>query len=129
MVRLPLKWHFDPTMALGKSHQVALNRSLQLERRYQRNPDKWIRYRGGIEEYFELGKITPAVSSERSTVITSTKSCRVESCVHPHNAVYKEDNLTTEQRIVFDASTKTSNGRSLNDPQNPLYKMISLQCC
>jgi len=99
MVRLPLKWHFDPTMALGKSHQVALNRSLQLERRYQRNPDKWIRYRGGIEEYFELGKITPAVSSERSTVITSTKSCRVESCVHPHNAVYKEDNLTTRSRF------------------------------
>jgi len=41
MVRLPFKWHFDSIMALGKSHQIALNRFLQLERRYQRDPDKW----------------------------------------------------------------------------------------
>ncbi|XP_070855417.1 uncharacterized protein [Drosophila suzukii] len=102
-------------MALGKSHQVALNRFLQLERRYQRDPDKLIRYKEGIEEYFELGQITPAVSSERSTVSTSTKPCRVESCVLPHHAVYKEDSFTTKQRSVFVASAKTSNGRSLND--------------
>jgi len=70
MVRLPFKWNFDPAMALGKSHQVALNRFLQLERRYQRDPDKWDRYKEGIEEYFELGQIT---HSERSTVSTSTK--------------------------------------------------------
>jgi len=56
-----------------RSHQVALNRFLQLERRYQRDPDKCIRYKEGIEEYFELGQITPAVSSERSTVSTCTK--------------------------------------------------------
>ncbi|XP_070855575.1 uncharacterized protein [Drosophila suzukii] len=115
MVRLPFKWHFDSTMALGKSHQVALNRFLQLERRYERDPEKWIRYKEGIEEYFELGQITPAVTSERSTVSTSKKFCRVESCVLPHHVVYKEDSLTTKQRIVFDASAKTSNGRSLND--------------
>lgn len=33
----------------------------------------------------------------------------------PHLAVIKLDSLTTKTRIVFNASSKTTNGRSLND--------------
>uniref|UniRef100_W8AT37 Reverse transcriptase domain-containing protein n=1 Tax=Ceratitis capitata TaxID=7213 RepID=W8AT37_CERCA len=33
----------------------------------------------------------------------------------PHQAVIREGSTTTKLRVVFDASAKTSNGRSLND--------------
>lgn len=33
----------------------------------------------------------------------------------PHQAVIRETSLTTKVRVVFDASSKTSNGKSLND--------------
>ncbi|XP_033158470.1 uncharacterized protein LOC117139899 [Drosophila mauritiana] len=114
-VRLPFKRNFDPSMTLGKSHQIALNRYLQLERRLQRDPDKWRRYCKGIEEYFQLGQITLAETSENSTITTDSYGQHVASCVLPHHAVFKEESLTTKQRIVFDASARTSNGRSLND--------------
>lgn len=33
----------------------------------------------------------------------------------PHHAVFKESSTTTKLRVVFDASRRTSNGRSLNE--------------
>jgi len=33
----------------------------------------------------------------------------------PHHQVFKETGTTTETRVVFDGSAKTSNGLSLND--------------
>ncbi|XP_036346949.1 uncharacterized protein LOC118756265 [Rhagoletis pomonella] len=49
MVRLPLKTIFDPSMTLGKSHQIALNHYLQLERRLTKTPEAWQRYSDGIK--------------------------------------------------------------------------------
>lgn len=95
-------------MAIGRFHQ--------LERRLLRNPDLREHYTKGIEEYFQLNQIRPAETSEAhhcSNTITNKPT--VTSCVLPHHAVIKEDSLTTKLRILFDASAKTSNGRSLND--------------
>ncbi|XP_070143305.1 uncharacterized protein [Drosophila kikkawai] len=115
VVRLPFKTYLDPTMVLGKSHQMALNRFLQMERRLSNNPDRWSKYVDEIEEYFALEQIAPAMGSESSTVRSTAANRHVASCVLPHHAVFKKEIQSTKQRIVFDASSRTSNGRSLND--------------
>ncbi|KAH8283288.1 hypothetical protein KR054_011299 [Drosophila jambulina] len=38
-----------------------------------------------------------------------------KSSLLPHHAVFKKEPQSTKQRIVIDASSRTSNGRSLND--------------
>ncbi|XP_070075502.1 uncharacterized protein [Drosophila takahashii] len=115
VVRLPFKTYLDPAMVLGRSHQMALNRFMQLERRLSNNPERWNKYVEEIEEYFSLEQIAPAVGSESSLVKRTSANRHVASCVLPHHAVFKEELYSTKQRIVFDASSRTSNGRSLND--------------
>lgn len=115
MVRLPLKTNFDSNQTLGKSKQMALNRFHQLERKLQRNQSLNEQYSSGINEYFDLNQIVPAVGNEDQHSVFASEKPSVTACVLPHHAVFKEDNLTTKCRIVFDASAKTSNGRSLNE--------------
>ncbi|XP_072402497.1 uncharacterized protein [Diabrotica undecimpunctata] len=52
-------------------------------------------------------------------------------CFLPHFAVFREDSLTTDVRIVFDGSAKTDSGISLNDIQytgpaiqNDIFKIM-----
>ncbi|XP_036329698.1 uncharacterized protein LOC118741830 [Rhagoletis pomonella] len=116
LVRLPLKNLFDESQTLGKSKKLALNRFHSLERKLQRNDELRARYEGCIREYFTLNQITPATTTEEQhSVKLASSAPTVASCVLPHHAVIKEESLTTKLRIVFDASCKTSNGKSLND--------------
>ncbi|XP_037959398.1 uncharacterized protein LOC119688805 [Teleopsis dalmanni] len=116
MVRLPLKSHFDPTQILGRSRQIALNRLLNLERKLARNSDLQEQYHQVINEYFSLGHATRADSTEQQRCKLNQNYVPINnSYVLPHHAVLKEESLTTKLRIVFDASCKTSNGKSLNN--------------
>ncbi|XP_043862251.1 uncharacterized protein LOC122756494 [Drosophila santomea] len=113
--RLPFKTYRDPPIVLGRSHQMALNRFLQLERRMSSSPERRSKYVEEVKEYFALEQIAQAVGSERSLVRNTFKNRHVACCVLPQHAVFRKESQSTKQRIVFDASSGTSNGRSLND--------------
>lgn len=70
VVRLPFKTYLDPSMVLGRSHQMALNRFLHLERRLSIAPERWRQYKEEIEEYFTLQQIAPAVGSENGSMLS-----------------------------------------------------------
>ncbi|XP_017492994.1 PREDICTED: uncharacterized protein LOC108381095 [Rhagoletis zephyria] len=116
VVRLPLKSYFDPSQTLGRSRQIALNRYHRLERKLDGKPQLRERYAEVMQEYFDLGQISPVKSTEKQhSIVNAFHQPTNTSCVLPHHAVFKEESTSTKLRIVFDASCKTSNGRSLND--------------
>nr|XP_049467011.1 uncharacterized protein LOC125908346 [Anopheles coluzzii] len=108
MVQLPRK----PEMIgkFGNSTTIALRRFLALERRLQREPDTQRAYVDFMDEYLRF--------SHTSKVAASSKND--ESFYLPHHPVFKTDSTTTKCRVVFDASSKSSTGVSLNDPLRPL---------
>nr|XP_043069443.1 uncharacterized protein LOC122322106 [Drosophila bipectinata] len=116
MVRLPLKTLFDPSQVLGRSKHIALNRFYTLERKLQQRDKLHQQYLQAIEEYFDLQQIQEVTTSEDShSHINTNGKLGVFCSTIPHHAVLKEDSLTTKLRVVYDASCKSSNGKSLND--------------
>lgn len=49
------------------------------------------------------------------TEINQNAICNMTQYYIPHHGVYKESSLTTKLRVVFNFSSPSSNGISLND--------------
>lgn len=104
VVSIPFK---DSLSKLGNSQEYAQKRFLSLEQRFKSNPQLWERYVDFMDEYQSLGHMSQARCSETSSIQN----------FFPHHGVLKEDSLTTKLRVVFNGSSPTSTGFSLNDLQ------------
>ncbi|XP_055622509.1 uncharacterized protein LOC129766080 [Toxorhynchites rutilus septentrionalis] len=104
VVRLPRRPNFEKIV--GESKNCAFRRYLLLEKRLERDPALKDEYRKFIEEYIELGQMKAVLPTEPQ---------HYKGCFLPHHPVMKESSATTKVRVVFDASTRTSTGHSLND--------------
>ncbi|XP_011884052.1 PREDICTED: uncharacterized protein LOC105571188 [Vollenhovia emeryi] len=104
IVKLPFK--DQPSGRLGDSKDTALKRLYNLEKRFKRYPDLKAQYAHFLHEYLALGHMKQVHDSADSLG---------ESFYLPHHCVFKSTSPSSGIRVVFDASSKTSNGVSLND--------------
>lgn len=93
---------------LGKSRDIAIKRFLALERRLEQNETLRKLYVEFLNEYLQQGHMTDVTG----------KNCSNKTEYYlPHHGVLKGDSYTTKLRVVFNASSRTSTGVSLNDLQ------------
>lgn len=101
-VQIPFK---EPPNLLGETFEQAQKRFFALEKRLNRNEHYKKLYSDFINEYITLGHMT------------RIKRYNTPHYFMPHHGVFREHSTTTKLRVVFDASARSSNGRSLNDLQ------------
>ncbi|GFW18572.1 integrase catalytic domain-containing protein [Trichonephila clavipes] len=96
----------DPS-CLGNSKQMALRRLNSLWRRLVQDPKILELYRNFIHEYLEMGHMEEVGEDEDSAIVYYL----------PHHGVYRQESKTTPLRVVFNASSITTSGESLNSLQ------------
>ncbi|XP_030763274.1 uncharacterized protein LOC115887891 [Sitophilus oryzae] len=101
IVKQPFKQSED---ILGDSKNTAINRFLNLERRFEKNSNLKKEYQNFITEYQNLNHMTLA-----------NDQTDISGFFLPHHCVFKMDSTTTKLRVVFDGSSKSTSGYSLND--------------
>lgn len=102
-VALPFK---KDAPSLGDSRKMALAQFFQLERKFVKDPNLKILYSEYMEEMLKRGYLKKCESNN------AHGAQRIYYL--PHHPVYKKS-TTTKVRPVFNASMKTTNGKSLND--------------
>ena len=108
IVRLPKVPNFE--YMLGKSKETALSRFMSMERRMKGDSNLAQEYKRFMHEYEQLGHMTHICNYDEIE-----QNPQWQEYYMPHHAVWKEESTTTKCRVVFDASCKTSSGRSLNE--------------
>ncbi|XP_077279448.1 uncharacterized protein LOC143906938 [Temnothorax americanus] len=102
VVRLPFR---ENRAQLGQSRDIAMKRLICLERKFQREPELYKLYSEFMREYIDLNHMSRV-----------TGDARIPNPVYlPHHGVLRESSTTTKLRVVFNASSKTTSGISLND--------------
>ncbi|GFW95012.1 integrase catalytic domain-containing protein [Trichonephila clavipes] len=102
--RYILKLPFRDDSSIGDSKEGALKRFYSLERKLHSNNQLKEQYTEFMEEYQNLGHMTPLASDVKSP-----------HYFLPHHGVINDNSSTTKLRVVFDCSFKSTNGNSLND--------------
>lgn len=113
-VQLPFRE--DPPI-LGASRDRAVSRFLQVERKLAGNQQLRKDYVDCMQEYIQLGHMQliqtqPEIDNQ---ITFPNGKTTFKSYYIPHHAVIKSDSTTTKLRVVFDASCKSTNGKSLNE--------------
>lgn len=98
VVRMPFNNQIEK---IGKSKKMALHQFFAMEHRMRKNPDFATKYKLFMTEYETLGHMEQIYETEESGYYT------------PHHGVTS----ATKFRIVFNASSKTTSGISLNECQ------------
>ncbi|XP_026745800.1 uncharacterized protein LOC113507138 [Trichoplusia ni] len=105
VVRLPMKPELEEK--LGSSKEIAMAQFKNVERKFSKNEYLTKQYKQFIREYEELQHMKLATSNSKQ------KAGR--ECFLPHHAVQRAESSTTKLRVVFNASSETTSGYSLND--------------
>lgn len=92
---------------LGNSKNKAVMCFFSLEKKFRTNQLYKDDYVKVIEEYIKLGHMRKISNDELKSAD--------QLYYLPHHSVFKETSTTTKTRVVFNASAKSTNGRSLND--------------
>ncbi|XP_059222185.1 uncharacterized protein LOC131996637 [Stomoxys calcitrans] len=111
VVSLPFKEEFPSKVHIGESRNGSMAQFYKNEARLLRTPEFKAEYDDVLEEYVRLDhmRMVPPPCSRDSTRFYYL----------PHHAVIKPESTTTKVRVVFNASSSTSNGTSLNDVLYP----------
>ncbi|XP_070068169.1 uncharacterized protein [Drosophila takahashii] len=89
---------------LGYSRSISLAQFLRNENRLRRDTPLNEQYNSVIQEYLDLGHMREVSPTHNSP-----------NYYLPHHAVIKPESTTTKLRVVFNASSPSANGTSLND--------------
>lgn len=100
-VRLPMKQGFEKM--LGESKTKAIAQFQNMERKLARQNNLAQAYKAFMKEYSDLEHMK-----------LSTNNLQTE-CYLPHHGVERVESTTTKYRVVFNASSTTTTGYSLND--------------
>ncbi|XP_055948217.1 uncharacterized protein LOC129981409 [Argiope bruennichi] len=104
-VAMPFKEHWS---CLGNSRDIALKRLESLWTRLSRDQKYLKLYSDFLKEYEELGHMSEIQDESVEPEVTYYM---------PHHGIYRPQKTTTKLRTVFNASTLTSSGKSLNSIQ------------
>ena len=102
-----LLWRAYPDLV--SNYASARNRLDSLMRKLSQNPELRHAYREAMEEYIR----SQVVEQVREPAAADLS--RTDVYYLPHRAVYDASRISTKCRIVFDASAKSPNKKSLND--------------
>ena len=95
---------------LRNNYFLALIRFNSLRKSLKRHRDRFDLYNTALKDMLEDQTIEEVVEKPETT-----KNMAYFFYYIPHSAVIKLDRVTTKIRVVFDASSKNSEGHSLND--------------